>query len=193
MKPFIAFTHDEAYRLLAETVKHADTRCHVLFLLCIKHGLRVTEALNLTKGNFTTAGDKLFIYVSRLKRSLETTQECTGDGEPLFDERTIVTQYLTSLQGESLFDLSRSGADWLMKRYAWRAGIPAHKRSMHKCKHTTGTWLRKAGADVVQIQNALGHADIRSTMAYMRPSAEEVEQARITALTFKPLAFAAAR
>jgi integrase len=102
----------------------------------------------------------------------------------LLDEQALVSSYISKLQNRRLFDLTRFGAHFLIQRYGMWAGLPEHKRHMHVLKHTLGTWMRQRGSDLVEIQNALGHANVNSTMAYLRPTSDEIEQARTAAFAF---------
>jgi len=55
----------------------------------------------------------------------------------------------------------------LMKGYCAAAGIPAEKAHMHALKHSCGTHLSAREADIVAIQDHLGHASIGNTMKYV--------------------------
>jgi integrase len=185
VKPIIALSYGELWSLLSKAKEVGDDRAHVLFLLCVSHGLRVTEALTLCVDDFTETDGKVFLSVERLKGSLDTTQELNRHDDPLLDEHTAVTRFIAGKRGR-LFDLTRFGADYLIDKYGAAAGLPQHKRHMHVLKHSLGMLMRQSGADVVQIKNALGHKSINSTMQYLRPSSDEVEQARMNA--FSPAA-----
>jgi integrase/recombinase XerD len=57
----------------------------------------------------------------------------------------------------------------LMRRYSILAGIPVGKAHPHALKHTCVTHLvRIFHGDVLAIADHVGHADIRSTMRYIR-------------------------
>ncbi len=62
--------------------------------------------------------------------------------------------------------ISRRMLDVLIKRYGEKAGIPEEKRHFHVLKHSIGTHLLDAGADVRFVQYWLGHASIKNTMIY---------------------------
>lgn len=63
--------------------------------------------------------------------------------------------------------ISRRRLDEIMKHYGARAGLPPEKRHFHCLRHTAATTLCEF-ADLVEVQDALGHRDIRSTMKYAK-------------------------
>lgn len=63
--------------------------------------------------------------------------------------------------------ICRSRLDQLMKRYGALAGIPESKRHFHCLRHTAGTMLSER-IDIEEVQDHLGHDDIRSTMKYAK-------------------------
>ena len=71
----------------------------------------------------------------------------------------------------------------LVEQYARWAGIPEHKRFPHALKHTCGIQMRRSGASLETIQNALGHKRLDSTAMYLRVTQDEVDDARAKAFT----------
>jgi site-specific recombinase XerD len=53
-----------------------------------------------------------------------------------------------------------------------------HKRFPHALKHTCGIQMRRSGATLETIQNALGHKRLDSTAMYLRVTQDEVDDAR---------------
>lgn len=112
---------------------------------------------------------------------------CHGKGDkqrmvPLGDSAiTAVETYLNRQRGElaaaapkppEWLLLSRRGrrlrreAIWeLVKKYALRAGAPANV-SPHTLRHSFATHLLAGGADLRQVQELLGHANITTTQIY---------------------------
>jgi integrase/recombinase XerD len=122
---------------------------------------------------------------------------CLGKGNkqrlvPLSDiasdvVRTYLQQERPSLQGDrqpppAWVVLSRRGrrlrreAIWeLVKKYAVRAGIPKTV-TPHTLRHSFATHLLAGGADLRQVQEMLGHANITTTQIYTHVDASRLQR-----------------
>ena len=101
----------------------------------------------------------------------------------------VVSRYLREIRpgldrgaGEGVLFLNRVGrpltrmAVWsLVKRAAERSGI-LKKVSPHTFRHTFATHLLEGGADLVAVQELLGHADISTTQIYTHVDREYLHQ-----------------
>lgn len=173
----VALTPLELRNLLTKT-REQDSRTYVMFLLITMHGLRVSEAINLRRQNFTRGAGVSYLTVQRLKGSKKTTQRLHTSPDTLFDEASVVTEYLSSLKGDFLFPMHRSNVNLLIEKFGAKAGVPSHKRFPHALKHTTGVSMRRAGCKLEEIQVALGHEKLDSTAQYLRVSTDEADEAR---------------
>jgi len=97
MKAPVALTPHELRDLLTVS-REQDYKAYVLFLVTVCHGLRVTEAINLRRRDFSVNGPTLYLTVQRLKGSEKTTQRLIGDSDALFDEHNVVAQYIKNLR-----------------------------------------------------------------------------------------------
>jgi len=61
-----------------------------------------------------------------------------------------------------------------VKAAAFKAGIPK-RVSPHTLRHTFATHLLQANFDIRQIQQMLGHSDIRTTMIYTHTIRSEMK------------------
>jgi len=186
-KAVIALTQDELRALLVKTREH-DHRTYLLFLVKVLHGLRVSEVINLKVKDFTFDGTDWYLAVQRLKGSNRTTQKLISSTDPLFDEARLMSEWLEGMKpNEFVFrnahgqPLTRWGVNYLVEQYAHWAGIPEHKRFPHALKHTCGIQMRRSGATLETIQNALGHKRLDSTAMYLRVTQDEVDDARAKA------------
>lgn len=95
-----------------------------------------------------TAAETLLRYLGRLRPALER-----GQGEGML---------FLSLRGRPL---TRMSVWTLVREAAEAAGIQKHV-SPHTLRHTFATHLLEGGADLVAVQELLGHADISTTQIY---------------------------
>ena len=70
---------------------------------------------------------------------------------------------------------SRESIWELVKKYAVRVGIPSSV-SPHTLRHSFATHLLAGGADLRQVQEMLGHANITTTQIYTHVDATRLQQ-----------------
>lgn len=145
----------------------------LMFLVAYQHGLRASEVVRLTRDQVRDG----FITVQRLKGSNKTVQPLAEDAEPLLSERAALeTLAADSPLNSPMFPISRVHYFRLFRKYAQRAGIPAHKCHPHALKHS----IAKHTIDDAGIHNVrqwLGHKSIASTGEYLKVSDEDAAQA----------------
>jgi type 1 fimbriae regulatory protein FimB len=138
-----------------------------IFEVAFHRGLRASEVGLLKLTNLRLSAKRL--YVQRLKGG--------NSGEYLLTDREVrALRKWLALRGHDpgpLFlsrnhrPISRQRLDELMRRYGAIAGLPPEKRHFHCLRHSAGTLLGEL-ADAVEVQDHLGHRDIRSTMKYLK-------------------------
>jgi integrase len=170
---------------LEVTLAQDDREAYVIWLIGVAHGLRVSELIELRRRDFEETPTGMQLTVQRLKNSNRTTQELLSAPNPLLNELTVVREWIKNLRpNDRLFNLGdRFAVGRRFEKYAKLAGVPTQKRHIHVLKHTAGIMLRKSGADIVVIQQALGHRSVQSSMQYLRLTTEEVEEGRQRAFT----------
>lgn len=159
-------TQEELDLLFRAVEKSGSKRDLAMFTLAYWRGLRASEVGRLQVADYRTAANRL--YVRRLKRSLAAEfplgpqeqktlrawlRERGAAAGPLFPSRRR--------RG-----ISRQQLDVLMRRYGAAAGIPEHLRHFHTLKHSIATHLLEKGADVAEVRDWIGHANIQNTMIY---------------------------
>jgi integrase/recombinase XerD len=181
----IALRPEELRALLEVTLAQDDREAYVIWLIGVAHGLRVSELIELRRRDFEETPTGMQLTVQRLKNSNRTTQELLSAPNPLLNELTVVREWIKNLRpNDRLFNLGdRFAVGRRFEKYAKLAGVPTQKRHIHVLKHTAGIMLRKSGADIVVIQQALGHRSVQSSMQYLRLTTEEVEEGRQRAFT----------
>jgi integrase/recombinase XerC len=165
-------SEDQARGLIAEPALDPDredwevARDQALITLLYGCGLRISEALSLTRGD----------------APLDETIRITGKGGktrivPVLPiVREAVNAYLAAFPmpiapSEALFRAKRRGpytprhAQAMMQMLRGRLGLPA-SATPHALRHSFATHLLGAGADLRSIQELLGHASLSTTQRY---------------------------
>jgi integrase len=162
------FTEDELARLISAARKgrwgHRDG---TLVLVMARHGLRVSEAVDLEwdQIDFTRA----HLHVRRLKGGIASVHPLQGDELRALRELRRQTQGAFVFASERGGPMTRSNVSKMIEVAGDRAGLP--KAHPHMLRHTCGHLLADAGHDTRRLQLWLGHADIKHTAHYSELSA----------------------
>lgn len=168
-------TELEVRRLLdaARRGRHG-TRDHLMVLLTYRHGLRVSELIDIRLRDLDL--DAARIYVRWRKGSLSTIQPIEGD------ELRTIRAYLRE-RGETKLPylligergpLTRQAVNYLLKEISQRAKLSINVHP-HMLRHSTGYYLANKGYDTRLIQDYLGHKNISHTVKYTRTAASRFE------------------
>lgn len=160
-----SLTWQEMQSFLAVARKHSE-QDFLMFQTMFNHGLRVSEATNLSAKNIETNQ----LTVQRLKGSKRTSQ-------PLLENEREGIGTLARKQVGRLFPVHRSTVWRRMQKYGKEAGIPASKLHPHALKHSTGRLGYEAGIGLPEIQRYLGHVNVRNTLIYLESSDEKASEA----------------
>jgi type 1 fimbriae regulatory protein FimB/type 1 fimbriae regulatory protein FimE len=135
-----------------------------LVLIMARHGLRVTEAVDLHWDQLDFA--KGHLHVRRLKNGIASVHPIQGD------ELRALRELRREQEPKSAFvfvserggPMTRSNVAKMIEAAGERAGLPyAHP---HMLRHTCGHLLADAGHDTRRLQLWMGHADIKHTAHY---------------------------
>jgi integrase len=160
--------------------RSARERDWVLLLVSFWHGLRASEAVNLTPEHFADG----YLTVQRLKGSLKTTQPLVENEHELLNERAAVEGWLAKHRsayggdgaGQRLFPISRVQFFRLMRRYGRLAGLPRHLCHPHVLKHSIA--MQSIGqAGIENVRQYLGHKSISSTGEYLKVDDDKASRA----------------
>ena len=140
-----------------------------LVLIMARHGLRVTEAVDLRWDQVDFA--KGHLHVRRLKNGIDSVHTVQGDELRALRElrRGQKPQSAFLFTSERGGPMTRSNVAKMIEATADRAGLP-HMHP-HMLRHTCGHLLADAGHDTRRLQLWLGHSDIKHTAAYSELSA----------------------
>ncbi len=141
-------------------------------------GIRESELIAIEIGNLNRqaeflsvigkGGKERIVPVGRF--ALEAVSEYLSRGRPkLVTDITLRTLFLNPFGKQ----LSRMGLWKIVRKYALMAGI-ARKVSPHVFRHSCATHMLEGGADILAVQEMLGHADIATTQIYTHLSPKDL-------------------
>lgn len=119
-------------------------------------GVRHSELMRLTSDDVVDAEGGSYVYVRSGKGGLPRAV-------PLHAEAREAFRRLDALGGWGVFSQSSMHKSWLAACRA--AGVGQHYRP-YDLRHRFATRLRELGADLADVQELLGHRDVRTTRRY---------------------------
>jgi len=147
-------------------------RDRALFMMLLRCGLRVTEVAGLTLDAIDYRRNQ--IIVRNGKGAKDRTTYISNDAA---DALAAYLLLRPPTREQKLFlvekgvhkgkPLSVRGIQKRMEYYSRKSGVSI---TCHQLRHTMATQLLNAGADLVSIQELLGHTKIETTMRYSRLS-----------------------
>jgi site-specific recombinase XerD len=175
-RPLPRYLRDEDVPRLFNMI--TSKRDRAMFMLMLRCGLRVEEVAKLTMAALDLARSQLFVYEGKgVKDRVVYLSN---------DAHKILVQYLEarpSSRAKRVFLIETGrfkgrpiqvrGIQHRMQQYAEKAGL---KVSCHQLRHTMATQLLNADADLVTIQDLLGHTRIKTTQRYCRVSNLKVQR-----------------
>lgn len=150
----------------------AQRRNFTLFLTLYGLGLRISEALSLTRAQaggqtltITGKGNKQRVVPLPLpvQSAFNSWLKATGhlpDEAPLFPNR------LPDVPTKGLKPLTPRMAQKILAGLRVQLGLPAHA-TPHALRHSFATHLLHNGADLRTVQELLGHANLATTQRYL--------------------------
>ena len=162
----VGLTRDELEQLL-QAAEADSPRSAALITLLAYNGLRVDEALSRDVEHLGHQQGHRVLRLSR-KGGRDALEPLSAPVERALDAyldgRTTGALFVDD-QGRRMYEAQA----WrLVRRLARRAGLKsAGQLSPHSLRHTFATSLDDAGVPLQDIQDAMGHADPRTTRRYM--------------------------
>lgn len=171
-------TESEMKKFLETTRKgRHGVRDFCLMLMAYRHGLRVSELIDIRLKDLDLETGRLF--VRRLKGSLSTHQPIEGNELRAIRAWLRQRENYPNASSNYLFlsergMLTRQAINYLVEQIGKRAKF-AFKVNPHMLRHSTGYYLANKGNDTRLIQDYLGHKNITHTVRYTRTSAHRFE------------------
>lgn len=176
-------TDEEVERLLSQPNRRywGPHRDYLFMRVILKAGLRASEATGLRPAHVDLMSGKLMVREGKgaKDRTLWLGEEVLEELRSWVDRRADVagaSDYLFPTRKGT--EVATSHLRRSVKRYARKAELGEVERvSPHTLRHTFATRLLEATGNIRQVQKALGHADISTTMVYTHVVDEELEAA----------------
>ena len=175
-KPLPKHLHQEELDSLFKAIDIPRDRA--MFMLMLRCGLRVAEVANLSLGAIDPVRRRLFIHDAKWGRDrvVYVSDDALGAlGEYLRVRPPSRSQKVFLNQKGPYRDqpLTIRGIKKRMEYYAKKAQL---RVSCHHLRHTMATQMLNADAELVTIQDLLGHSWITTTQRYCRVSNRKVER-----------------
>ena len=154
-------------------------RDRAMMHLCFAGGLRVSELVGAQTVNLILQpSPSLLIYgKGRKERCLPLWKETAADIKGWLNVRgnTGATELFVNAKGEAM---SRSGFQYILEKHVRKAAksclsLIGRSISPHQLRHSCALVMLEATKDVRKVALWLGHADVRTTEAYLRMDASE--------------------
>ena len=153
------------------------TRDHLLLLMMYRHGLRVSELVDIRLADVDLPTARLF--VRRKKNSLSTHQPIEGD------ELRAIRAWLRLRARHKLAEsnylflsergpMCRAAINYLIAEAGKRAKLSCAGHP-HMLRHSCGYFLANKGNDTRLVQDYPGHKNIAHTVKYTRTNAARFE------------------
>ncbi len=176
------------YEAVVEILKVIDERGEeplalrdkALFEVIYSCGLRVSEACNLTLGDYREGEALLRVIGKGDKERLVPVGPYARDALRRYIDEVRPHLLEAASQEKSLFlgrrgkPLGRAQVWKRFKEYAAEANVEA---KVHTLRHSFASHLLRGGADLRIIQELLGHSDIKTTQIYTHTETEDLLQA----------------
>lgn len=166
--PLPRYLHDNELKSFLESV--SSTRDLAMFMLMLRCGLRVQEVINLTLDVIDYRRSRILVKAGKGAR--DRVVYISNDAavalakylrkRPRTDEKQIFLAEKGRCRGKPI---SVRAVQKRVEHYARESGVTI---TCHRLRHTMATQLLNADADIVSIQELLGHSKIKTTQRYSK-------------------------
>ena len=174
--PLPRYLKDIDVEIFLKSVK--KTRDKAIFMLMLRSGMRVDEVANLTLDAIDYQRSQILVLCG--KGSKDRIVYISDDSAEALAEylvlRPIVKERRVFLVEKGIYKRQPISVRGIQKRieyYSKKCGVSV---SCHRLRHTMATQLLNADADLVSIQDILGHSGVRTTQRYSKLSNRKAQR-----------------
>ena len=149
-----------------------------LFMLMLRCGLRVEEVAHLTLGDIDYSRSQIMVRCGKgnKDRVVYISNDAASALAKYLRKRPVTREQSIFLVEKGVYrgqPISVRGIQKRIEYYSRKSGIEV---SCHRLRHTMATQLLNADANLVTIQDLLGHTRIRTTQRYCRLSNNKAQR-----------------
>lgn len=165
-RPREYLTEPEVEKLIKAAGSNRNAaRDRAMILVCFRHGLRVSELVNLQWSDMDLDGARL--HIRRLKGSISGSHPLDGDEvRALRALRREVPDSVFVFTAEGGGPISAAGFRKMLARLGAAAGLDELKVHPHALRHATGYALANREMDTRALSEYLGHRNMNNTQRY---------------------------
>ena len=168
--PLPRYLRDHDVKLFLESV--SSIRDRAIIMLMLRCGLRVQEVANLTLDVIDYQHSQILVRAGKgaKDRIVYISDDAAVALAEYLRTRLVTNEQRIFLVEKGQYKGNPVSVRAIQKRvecYAENSGIPV---TCHRLRHTMATQLLNANADLVSIQEILGHAKIKTTQRYSKLS-----------------------
>jgi integrase len=171
---------DEARRVIeaAGKIGRQPDRDRLLLTMMFRHGLRLSEAIDLRWSDFDLESRHRTLFVRRLKGSKDAVHTLEPDTVRMLKRAKEQSDGNYVFRSERGGPLSPQIVQVIVARAGEVAGLPFRVHP-HHLRHACGFALAEEGIDTRLIQDYLGHRSIANTVIYTETSARRLANVRV--------------
>jgi site-specific recombinase XerD len=173
-------TPDQARRVIAAAARlgrHGE-RDRLILTLIYRHGLRVSEAVDLRWSDFDQESRERTLLVRRRKNGKDSRHTLEPDTVRMLQRHQVAGDGDLVFRSERGTPLSVASVQLIAKRAGNHAGL-GFQVHPHQLRHACGFALAELGTDTRLIQDYLGHRSISNTAIYTEVSARRLAAVRV--------------
>ncbi|MBE7473190.1 MAG: hypothetical protein DPW09_24860 [Anaerolineae bacterium] len=162
---------------IREDKKHRSwqsTRDLAMFSVALDTGARLNELVAMSMPDLSLKRKQIqvFSWKDREGRVLTLSDETIADLTPWYDLRrkmkppkTLKSLWLSNYQNKGLRPLTGNGIAQRLRYWLKKADIPHF--SMNQMRHAFAVFSLRNGADLIDIRDQMGHANLKTTAIYL--------------------------